>query len=365
MSCLNPAWSRSLCAVVCLVVALPLPGNEAKAGEEWTVVDRILGEDGKHSRDVSGIACMTSSGFPRHCLVIDDNLQNGQFLTLKDGQLHPGDAVPLIENTFGGKNLELDGEGVAFYADPKDGDAFYVIGSHGHPRHHTTDCVGPLTDENKAKIGASSQIVRVRLKPSVGKTLSMHDVVDITRNSKLRDFIAAEPKLQPFKDKCLEPNAQSEGNGVTIEGVAILNGRLYAGFRGPSLPGAPILSVPLESLFGSGTGGAKLDVVKLDKGRGVRDLTPYGGGLLVLAGPVGSEPVGSEKGRYDVYWWDTSSPDMKHLGDITDQARAAEQSKPEGILPLEVSSGQLRLLIVSDGKDAKDGAPRTVLVPAP
>lgn len=360
MPCLDTAWSRSLCAVICLAVVVPLPGSGAKAREEWTVVDRILGEDGKHSRDVSGIACTTSSGFPRHCLVIDDNLQNGQFLTLKDGELKPGDAVPLIQNTFGGKALELDGEGVAFYSDPRDGEAFYVIGSHGHPRHRTTDCIGPLTGENKAKIAAASQIVRIRLKRSVGKTLSMHDVVDITRNSKLRDFIAAEPMLQPHMDKCLEPNAQSEGNGVTIEGVAILRGRLYAGFRGPSLPGAPILSVPLESLFGSGTGGAKLVVVKLDIGRGVRDLAPYEAGLLVLTGPVGSE-----KGRYDVYWWDTSSLDMKHLGDITDQAQAAEQSKPEGILPLEVSSGQLRLLIVSDGKDAKDGAPRTVRVAAP
>jgi hypothetical protein len=359
MPCLSPAWSRSLCAVVCLAVVLPLPGNEAKAGE-WEVVDRITGEDGKHSRDVSGIACMESSGFPRHCLVIDDNLQNGQFVTLKDGELKPGDVVPLIENTFGGKKLELDGEGVAFYSDPKDGDAFYVIGSHGHARHSTTDCVGPLTDENKAKITAASQIVRVRLKPSVGKTLSMNDVVDITRNAKLRDFIAAETKLQPFKDKCLEPNSQSDGNGVTIEGIAIHSGRVYAGFRGPSLPGAPILSVPLDSLFGSGTGGARLDVVKLDAGRGVRDLAPYGDGLLVLTGPVGSA-----KGRYDVYWWDRSSPDMMHLGDITNQAQAAEQSKPEGILPLDVSSGRLRLLIVSDGKDAKDGAPRTVVVDAP
>ncbi|MBY0320692.1 MAG: DUF3616 domain-containing protein [Reyranella sp.] len=362
MPCLNPAWS-SLYAVVCLAVVLPLPNNEARAGEEWTVVDRIAGENGKHSRDVSGIACKTSSGFPRHCLVIDDNLQSGQFVTLKDGELKPGDVVPLIENTFGGKALELDGEGVAFYSDPQAKeypDAFYVIGSHGHARHSTTDCVGPLTDENKAKITAASQIVRVRLKPSVGKTLSMHDVVDITRNAKLRDFIAAEPKLQPFKDKCLEPNPQSKGNGVTIEGIAILGGRIYAGFRGPSLPGAPILSVPLDSLFGSGSGGARLDVVKLDEGRGVRDLAPYKDGLLVLAGPVGSA-----KDRYDVYWWDTSSPDMKHLGDITNQAQAAEQSKPEGILPLDVSSGRLRLLIVSDGKDAKDGAPRTVVVNAP
>ena len=360
MPCLNPAWSRSLCAVVCLAVVLPLPGNDAKAGEEWTVVDRILGEKGKHSRDVSGIACTTSIGFPRHCLVIDDNLQSGQFVTLKDGELQPGDVVSLIENSFGGKNLELDGEGVAFYSDPKDGDAFYVIGSHGHPRHHTEDCRSPLTDKNDAKIKAASQIVRIRLKPSIGKTLSMNDVVDITRNTKLRDFIAAEPKLQPYKDQCLEPNPQSEGNGVTIEGIAILGGRLYAGFRGPSLPGAPILSVPLDSLFGSGSGGAKLDVVKLAKGRGVRDLAPYEGGLLVIAGPVGSE-----RASYDVYWWDTKGPDMKHLGDITDQAHAGKDSKPEGILPLDESAGRLRLLIVSDGEDAKDGAPRTVLVRAP
>ena len=39
-----------------------------------------------------------------------------------------GDTIPLIDHSFDGKALKLDGEGIA-YADG----FFYVMGSHGYP----------------------------------------------------------------------------------------------------------------------------------------------------------------------------------------------------------------------------------------
>ena len=101
----------------------------ARASDVWPVKHRLLGKNGEKSTDVSGIACTTNSGFPRACLVIDDNLQAAQSITLTDGALVAGVPVPLIDNTHDGKRLELDGEGVA-YADGH----YFVIGSHGHPR---------------------------------------------------------------------------------------------------------------------------------------------------------------------------------------------------------------------------------------
>ena len=80
---------------------------------------------------------------------------------------------------------------------------------------------------------------------------------------------------------------------------------------------------------------------------------------------LGTRPTGDEMGRYDVYWWDGSSVDMQHLGDITEDAHADEEHKPEGILPLDVSPEGLRVLILSDGKDAKEGEPRPVVVRVP
>ncbi|MCA6111791.1 DUF3616 domain-containing protein [Bradyrhizobium cenepequi] len=208
----------------------------ARAEESWPVKHELSGKDGKKSKDVSGIACTTGHCFPRSCLVIDDNLQDGQFVTLKQGKLVAGAPVKLIDNTFKRRALELDGEGVAFA-----GDHYYVIGSHGHPRDkkHKLD---PTKDagEITARILASSQIVRFR--PDENQTAA----VDIERTSKLRDIIASDQVLAPYLDRRLEDN------GLTIEGVAVKDGRLYAGFRGPVLDDnrAAILSVEVDTLFG-------------------------------------------------------------------------------------------------------------------
>jgi hypothetical protein len=63
--------------------------------ETWPVRGKLQGKNGKKSKDVSGIACATAHGFPRACLVIDDNMQEAQFVTVKDGEIVAGDVVPL------------------------------------------------------------------------------------------------------------------------------------------------------------------------------------------------------------------------------------------------------------------------------
>jgi hypothetical protein len=91
-----------------------LPGVAAGQNERvWPVKNKLEGPDDKKSRDMSGIACTTESGFPRACLVIDDNLQSAQLVTLKDGEIVAGQSIRLIDHTFHDKSLELDGEGVA------------------------------------------------------------------------------------------------------------------------------------------------------------------------------------------------------------------------------------------------------------
>ena len=81
--------------------------------------------------------------FPRTCLIIDDNLQDAQFVELKDGKLVAGDFVNLIKNKFGDERLELDGEGIAFSHG-----FFYVIGSHGHPRD-SDEKLDPVKDRER------------------------------------------------------------------------------------------------------------------------------------------------------------------------------------------------------------------------
>src|ERR1700760_428844 len=98
----------------------------ASTYETWSVRGRLQGKNGKKSKDVSGIDCVTAQGFPRAGLVIDDNMQEAQFVTVKDGEIVAGDMISLIDDSFEGEHLELDGESIA-YADG----FYYVIGSHG------------------------------------------------------------------------------------------------------------------------------------------------------------------------------------------------------------------------------------------
>jgi hypothetical protein len=185
-----------LAAADCAEPLFGAPGNA------WPVKHKLLGKDGGKTKDVSGIACTKAQGFPRTCLVIDDNVQEAQFVTVTDGELVAGSTVSLIGDAFAGGR-------------------YYVMGSHGHPR----DKKGKLTaGEIKARISASSQIVRFRTSGEDG-TAS-----EIERTPRLREIIAAEPLLAPFMDRRLE------NNGLTIEGVAIKDDVvLLAGFRGPVL----------------------------------------------------------------------------------------------------------------------------------
>jgi hypothetical protein len=195
-------------------------------------------------------------------MVIDDEMNSAQVVSVREGQLKAGDIVRLSRRNLVGDPLELDGEGVA-YADG----SFYVIGSHGHPRDkdHKLDA-----DEIAARIAASSQVVRIRLKPGSREELHERDVLDVEASSKLRPVIAAQPDLEPFLDERLE------NNGLTIEGVAVLGDNLDAGFRGPLLEGgmSALLSVRLDAIFGSQPPASKLERLPLGSGRGVRALAP-------------------------------------------------------------------------------------------
>src|SRR5262249_30967427 len=250
--------------------------------EAWPVKHRLVGKHGAKSLDISGIACTTPDGFPRSCVVIDDNSQKAQFVRLKDGELVAGETFKLIDNSFSGERLELDGEGVAFA-----NGFYYVMGSHGHPRDkkHKLD---PIRDaeEIAARIAASSQIIR--FKPDEQNSAAK----DLQRTARLRDIIAAEPALAPFRDTRLEKN------GLTIEGVAITADQtMLVGFRGPVLDNsqAVILAVGINTLFDGSATDHDIFRLPLGEGRGIRDLAMLGNSVLILAGPVADGP-----GRYAI-----------------------------------------------------------------
>jgi len=315
----------------------------ASRHETWPVRGKLQGKDGKKSKDVSGIACATVQGFPRAGLVIDDNMQEAQFVAVKDGEIVTGDMIPLIDNSFEGIPLELDGESIAY------ADGFvYVIGSHGHPRDSKRR-LDPDKDAARiaAQIAASSQIVRFR---SDGARATG----PIERTAKLRALIARQPDLRSYLDQRLE------NNGLTIEGIAIRRGRILAGFRGPQLKGgrAAVLSVAVNGVFGTAAPASRFYRLPLGKGASVRDLAAFGDGILVLAGPIASDPA-----PFGIYWWDGESDNARLLKDLADVVGKSGKWKAEALLPLDDDASGLRILVLFDGQ--KEAAPVLVTVPRP
>ena len=109
-----------IAAIACVLPVLLVGPAAGKDDDSWEVEGKLIGKISKKtgkvkkSEDVSGIACTAKKDFPRTCLIIDDNLQNAQFVELKDGKLVAGEPINLINNKFKDERLELDGEGVAF-----------------------------------------------------------------------------------------------------------------------------------------------------------------------------------------------------------------------------------------------------------
>ncbi|MEH2547076.1 hypothetical protein V1283_003721 [Bradyrhizobium sp. AZCC 2262] len=273
------------------------------------------------------------------CLLSNDDSQYAQFVQLNNGELIAGPTIKLIDDTFNGKPLLLNGEGVAF-----SNEYFYVIGSHGRPRG-----IGPkeIDEALRARNAANSQIVRFKMTAQLDPASAV-----VERTSRLSKIIAAEPALAPFMGQW------PENNGVIIEGIAI-DGRgetLFAGFRGPILNGsrAAILGVRIDVLFGGSGTAHRLFRLPLG-GRGVRDLAIFEGRILILAGPSSSVP-----GRYAIYSWDGESNDVKLLSELPfDPAR-----KPEGLLPLgKEGPGHLRVLVMFDAE--KEGAPTPIKIKLP
>lgn len=325
-----------LSVALLLVVSWQAP---TAARDVWPVHGKLEGKKGKRSKDVSGIACMAEQGFPRRCLVIDDNLQAAQFVEVSDGEIQVGDMMSLIDDRFKDEPLELDGEGVA-YADG----FFYVIGSHGHPRDREHE-LGRR--EISARIRASSQVVRFR-------TDGERATSPVERTSRLREISMSQPELEAYRDRRLDKN------GLTIEGIVVRSGRLFAGFRGPSFNAgrAAVLSVSVDGLFGEAAPDVRLWKLPLGDGTGIRDLAAFRTGILVLAGPTSSE-----HGSYAIYWWDGESENVKLLKELSGIVGKKGKRKAEAILPLDDSSAGLRVLLLFDGE--KEGAPVEVTVASP
>ena len=269
----------------------------------------------------------------------DKNLNIIQLLSKQgDGQYVVGEDIllPDIDKNDGG---ELDIEGIAV-----DGNFIYVIGSHSFRRNQTSSKKSYKKNRktfNKGKIEEEPSrdwLHRIEVNQQAQPVAKM--------SISLRDVISNHKALKAFSE------IPSKENGVDIEGIAVDDGWLYAGFRGPVFRDnyVPILKFKFDQHENS----ANLLFVKLEGG-GIRDMARVEDGFLLVSGPVGDAP-----GPYQVYHWngldmvpgkdraDTKGY-IKKLGNID-----VSKGKAEGILPLELERGadddcQYKFMIIFDG----------------
>jgi len=352
------SWSKARLAPALLGIILGLiaPGAaEAEGYTSWPVKNRLQGrvDNGQpeKSEDVSGIACTPGPAFPRLCLVVDDETQGAQIVVLTDGLLTAGDFIPLSHDSYDGKPLELDAEGVA-YADG----FFYVIGAHGRARHEKDSA---KEARSVARAAATRKVFRIALSADTVDlaTGKLKGKPEIAESAALATMLQQDPVLSRSFDQPLA------NHGMTIEGVAVRGDTLYAAFRGPVIEDgvAVVASAPLNALFGGTAGGLTLHRLALGKdslhqGRGIRDLSVEGDGFLLVAGPEADRKL-SAAGDYAVFAWDgkTAQPIL--------ELPTTGKVKLEALLPLERKGKILRALLMFDG--AKEGAPTPVEITLP
>lgn len=229
-------------------------------------------------------------------------------------------------------SAELDLEGAA-----SDGEFVYLIGSHGLARK-AVKATRTYEDNLKAltKINDHDEADSLfRLKFDADGNLSSKEHIS------LRSVLESDQLLKPFN------KIPSKENGVDIEGIAVNNGRMYVGFRGPVFREN---YVPVMTFKFSQPEDYKLLFVNMD-GRGIRDLTAVSDGFLIIGGPIGD---GLE--TCELYHWNgkdcipgSGSPGgvLKRIGTLP----STPDLKPEGICVLSEANSTWDVLLVRDGEE--------------
>ncbi|MBR0904400.1 DUF3616 domain-containing protein [Bradyrhizobium liaoningense] len=321
-------------ALVCILLGATTPGgrgehlppNVTPEATTWTPVS-IFKENEKKEKfkdqprmNLSGAACVPTTPKFTSCLIANDEKKYAQFFSIEGNALVPRNLILLSD-----EEKDPDAEGVAY-----DDGFFYVTGSHGRSRH------------SDKKNLSSYTVFRIAVDPQTGvpKTKPDANRVDgVEQSSRLRKVLKNDDDVEAYFNESL-----AEG-GINIEGIAVRNGRMYLGLRGPSLKRrAYVLSVNADALF------TKHDDLKprarsleLGKDAGIRDLAVVRDGLLILAGPTRDEDV-----PYSVWLWDGSSEAAKPLATL-DLSKVKEGAKAEILLPLEEDAAGIRVLVMFDG----------------
>lgn len=298
----------------------------------------------KARQSVSGMACNLDGKRQRICLIAFDEGTQARYAYLENGALVPDPQVVLL----GGMEGELDAEAAA-----TDGHDLYVTGSHSAKR---SDC---------SSNPASRHVIRLHLNPANGRAVAEGSA----DTGRLWSLMQAQSELRPYvgENRCL---GSETAPGINIEGMALRDGRLYFGFRGPVIQKkAFVLDVDAQALFSGGDPKPMVSRLALGDHRGVRDMVAVADGLLLLAGPD-DDAAGRGVG-WAFFWWNGKAtsralePRLLATLDLTPvKLRACDETlKPEALTILDESPQAYKVLVLSDGMC--DGGAMVFSVPKP
>jgi len=315
----------TLVSVCFIAFAAPVASANELQGRDWGVTTKFRGD--KARLELSGAICPGNDSQKKWCLVVNDEKRWAQFFSVKEDKLKPKNSILLLAKKEGGaKFKEIDAEAAAY-----DDGYVYVTGSHGMSR-------------KKCKFRQSQYFVfRFPVDDTTGQPtfqISSKEVApEIQRSGKLRQIIKDAPFVGAFAEKCLSDN------GVNVEGLAVSNGLMYFGVRGPSTDGqAYVLEVPVDRVFGNATGDALIHNINLGDQVGIRDLARVNDGLLILTGHVNEGDIAPE-----IFFWNLETKHPTVLGELP----VIPGKKAETVLVIDEKSSDnkinYRVLVLYDG----------------
>ena len=229
---------------------------------------------------------------------------------------------------------EVDIEGIA-----GEGSLFYVVGSHSLKRKRVKPDKSQKKNRKRLRDvtheASRDAVFRVELDLDTGALVKGPDRIT------LRHFLEQDEILARFA------KIPSKENGIDIEGIAVRDGRLYVGFRGPVLRGNYVPVLVLESFHVAAD--YELRFVNLG-GFGVRDIVAVDNGFLILAGPIGDAV-----GHYELWFWtgedaiggDDQPPSaLEKIGEIP-----SDGAKAEGVTVTLESADAYELIVVYDSRE--------------
>lgn len=304
------------------------------------------GKNLKLRRAASGVACNANDAGKRMCLLVFDEDSAANYFSLTaNGYSIENEPINLRMS-----DGELDAEGAA-----TDGKHIYVVGSHSVKRN---------TCKNNPD---SRYVIRLIVDKTTGRIRAERE-----ETTNLWPIMMSLPELKNYvgDEKCLgnekpknAPDKKGQ-RGVNIEGIAVRDGRLHFGLRGPAMDSKTfILSIDADALFKTGATAQSVNAVvtgiEIGADRGIRDLLARKDGVLILAGPDDDD---KNVGWTISLWNDRANPPsqkIETIGRLTLDKVEKRQScddelKPEAMALID-DNNQDRIIILSDGMC--DGGP--------